>query len=369
MTSSCNCFQYDLNRHMEDFFIISPLGLEKSVLKELNRKWKLYFDSDYEATIVDGGIELSAQLDHGLELNRILKTPTRILLRIKKQKCRDFPKLFKIIQKVNWKKFLKKEEVLWKITTKESRLINTTKIEKSCHDALKKYFNANRLPIKVLENAHNEPTQKLFLRVENDDLTLSIDTSGDSLHIRGNDSFRGLASIRSTLASVIIQETLSNLDEQITLVDPMCGSCTYLKESRDFFKINNKRTFAYESWSPKIELKETNIKFNIKEFKGFDIDKNIINKNKEFNLEVSDVFTKKHKLTNPVIICNPPYGKRVKIDIPRRQFFKELISSIEQNYNPKLISIIVPADIKIDKFYSRIKIFNSGIWVYNYLIK
>jgi putative N6-adenine-specific DNA methylase len=355
---------------MHDFFIITPLGLEALVLEELNSKWLLHFKTDdYTVNIVEGGLNLNCSLDNGLNLNKILKTSTRILLRIKNQKCRDFPKLFKIIQKMNWKQYLKHESVNWKITTKQSRLLNSTKIEKSCVDAMKKYFNANRISTKVLEQYQEKPKQTIFLRVDNDNLTISLDTSGESLHIRGNDSFRGLASIRSTLASLIIQDTFKRINEKINLVDPMCGTCTYLKETKNFFNINKNRVFAFEDWHLPKELKIPAKTFNVDKFYGFDIDKDIIEKQKEFNLKSSNVFKDKQEIKNALIICNPPYGKRVKLDRPRNIYYKELIDALIKNYSPKYISIIIPSDVKIEKYNSRLKIFNSGIWVYNYFIK
>ncbi len=46
---------------MEEFFIITPLGLEKSVYKELKLKWPLYFEQQYTANIVEGGIEAQTE--------------------------------------------------------------------------------------------------------------------------------------------------------------------------------------------------------------------------------------------------------------------------------------------------------------------
>lgn len=355
---------------MFDFFIISPLGLESSIHNELKLKWPLFFkQEDYTSNIVEGGIEINCSLDNGLNLNKILKTPTRILLRIKNQKCRDFPKLYKIIQKINWKQYLKQEKVNWKITTKESRLLNSTKIENTCNEALQKYFNANRISEKVLVAFQDKPIQSIFIRVENDDLTISIDTSGESLHIRGNDSFRGHASIRSTLATVIIQETFNRIKETVNLVDPMCGSCTYLKEAQNYYKINNGREYAFENWHLVSDLNKIENSFNIDKIYGFDIDKNITSKASGFNLEVSNVFKDKHKIENVLVVCNPPYGKRVKLDRPRNKYYTDLIEAIKSNFSPKFISIIIPADIKIEKYQSRIKVFNSGIWVYNYFFE
>lgn len=354
---------------MHKFFLISPLNIENLVQAELIEKWPMFYDSELPViNKVEGGIEVECEMHEGLMLNTFLKIPTRILLRLKEQKCRDLPKLFNIIQKIKWKEYLKSDEVTWKITTKKSRLINTTKIENSCKEALVKYFNANKLPQKILDQKETFINQKIFLRIEDDLLQLSLDTSGESLHIRGGDSFRGLASIRSTLASAMLYKTLKEIHEPINLVDPMCGSATFLKEARDFYLPNHNRKFAFENWLERIELKENTRKFPIDNFYGFDIDAEIIKKQKGFKLKQANLFKDENLIENSIVICNPPYGKRVKLDRERQKYFHDLIDAIKTNINPKCISIILPIDIKINQFKSKEKIFNSGIWVNHFII-
>ena len=120
--------------------------MEELLKDELAQKWKILFpESELSLKVIEGGIEIECELYQGLHLNHYLKIATRILLRLKTQKCRDFPKLFKIIQKINWKLYTKRDDLEFKITAKESRLIHTGKMKKTCEDALIKYFNANSL--------------------------------------------------------------------------------------------------------------------------------------------------------------------------------------------------------------------------------
>ncbi len=63
------------------------------------------------------------------------------------------------------------------------------------------------------------------------------------------------------------------------------------------------------------------------------------------------------------MICNPPYGKRAKLDRPRDIFFKELIDSTLKSYKPSTFGIIVPSDIQIEGYKKKIRFFNNGIWV------
>jgi putative N6-adenine-specific DNA methylase len=349
---------------MEKFYVSCPLNMEKILNSEIIEKFKHYNGIKPQTEIHIGGVLIECELEQGLALNLYLRCATRVLLRIKSQKCRDFPKLFKIIQKVNWKKFLKKEEVQWSITTAKSRLINTSKMEKTCSDALKKYFEPNRISQKILNTPEKFHTQKIFIRVENDDLELSIDTSGDALYIRGGEAYRGNASIRATIASCLLVQLLPR-NEEVNLLDPMAGSGTFLKEAKRFHKINNSRSFAFYDYSPKPELLDNNFKFNLKEVVGVETDPEVATHGLDLGIQHGDAFTYTSTHKN-YIICNPPYGKKVKLSKDRDIFYKELVQCAFKNMGAIRFSMITPLDIKLVGYEKRSKIFNSGIWLYNY---
>ncbi len=351
---------------METFFLISPLNFENTLEIELKEKFKFYEKEDPDYKIIEGGIEVTCTADQGNRMNYYLKCPTRILRRIKTQKCRDFPKLFNIIKKVQWKNYSRQVEFNWLITTKKSRLINTSKMEESCKKAIKEYFKANSFSQKILDNKENFQKQNIHIRVVEDNLQLSIDTSGDALYIRGGDSYRGLASIRSTLASCLLINFLKN-KKKIKLVDPMCGSATFLKEARDYNIPNMNRSYAFEDYASAEKPNEKSIGFDIEKLLGFDIDSNIVNKQKSFAITKADAF--KYKRDDEcLVICNPPYGKRVKLSQPRDVYYLNLIKSLKENFKATEISIILPLDIKLDHYKFRSKIFNSGIWLYSYIL-
>ena len=357
---------------MENFFISCPMGFEKTVWEEISQKWSFYNDATlpYPQFLL-GGIEIDCPLEAGLSLNHFVKTINRVLLRIKSQKCRDTPKLFNIISKIPWKNFLKREDVIWHISSTGSRLFNTNKIEKACNDGLKKYFNANQLSTLMKQQKDNYFRQNIYLRFENDLLTLSIDTTGELLHLRGNDPFRGHASLRSTLACCLLWNLIKD-QKDFTLIDPMCGTGTFLKETLNFFQ-DSSRTFAYQDWHDRLSLPKTDKVLSFKKLIGFDIDEKVISQNRTLNLPIEyatkDVFqhsTPDH--LNTIIICNPPYGKRIKLNKPRQQYFQELLDNLRQQYKPKRMGLLIPSDIKLNIKGQKLKVFNGGIWLNFYII-
>ena len=349
---------------MAKFFITCPINFEKLCERELKLKWNIFFNEQLpEITLVTGGIELDCELQNGLALNHILKTASRILLRLKEQKCRDVPKLFNIIRKFNWKEFLKKEEVNWHITTHKSRLINTTKMQNACEDGLKSYFQANALSKKIKESTSHQ-TQNIYIRVSEDLLTLSLDTSGELLHIRGNRSFRGHASIRENIASALLIHLLeNNLEDNLenatnlraktpfSLLDPMCGTGTFLSEAHDFFNLSSRR-FAYYDWYTPFQS-NARVEWNIQLY-GHDIDNNILtNIDLPFaKLTLQDAFkitdNKADNKNVDYLICNPPYGKRIKLDRAPQKFFSDLIVSLLKGHSPKKMGILIPATVSLN---------------------
>jgi len=353
---------------MQSFFIISPLNLEKEVKEELILKWQLYIDEELpKITTVKGGVEIECKFEDGLKLNQILRGANKVLLRIKTQVCRDLPKLFKIISRVDWKKYLVHESANFIITAKESRIIHTKRIEDTCKDALDKYFKANKIRQNKLDQFKDHDKANIYLRLYKDELTISLDTTGELLYKRDELNYKGLAPLRNSLASLINKFLMDNISADISklkLIDPMCGSATLLHEAKNYYQANN-RKFYFEVITPAFDL-NTIDKSPYESYRGHDISADIISKLKVNGVEFSkeDVFSDKSFNDDCVCILNPPYGKKIKIKEEPSVFFNKLIKSIQQKYSPRAIGIIIPEGVKLQfKAKKTLRVFNSGIWV------
>ena len=338
---------------MNNFYLICPIGLESALISELELKWDIHFGCDAAISyhIEKGGVLIECELKYGLLLNQILKTPSKILLRLKSQKCRDIPKLYNIFKKFPWKDYLNQETASINVTAKKSRLIHTDKIKAAALDGLNDYFSANKIKESIKIKHQNDPKQTLYIRLSNDDLTISLDTSGDLLHIRGDGKFRGHAPIRENFAALLLKILFKDLPKKkYNLIDPMCGSGTFLKEAKNHFSIND-RDFNYQYLNKNL-LQDRPIVDSVNshwdvELYGGDIDPEIIKQLDSTSIQynVQDVFSTEplnvDKLDNLVIV-NPPYGKRVKIKEDKSDYFKKLIIHMEKLYRPKRLGIIIP---------------------------
>ncbi len=341
------------------FFLVIPIGFNNIGKTELINKWSLYFPDEnipsYE--LQHGGIELHTSLDYGHALNKILKVPSKILLRIDKFKCRDFPKLFKKVSKLNWSSYLIGQMPIIKVSTHNSRLIHSGRIEDTVVKAINKYYKGMPASKDNISKIPSIPKTVVHIRVVDDECTLSINTSGERLNIRNKRILVGVAPLRENLAAALLIYLQSFIKKEENtekiLIDPMCGTGVFLLEAATLNSKNIDRQFSYESFplsNPTLKLPEINTSF-FDSFLGVDINSDMVAITKEnlkkfdATIQVCDVFHKKefilHGKQNFVIV-NPPYGKRINIKGDKNVFFQELLNTIEFNYSPELIGIILP---------------------------
>ncbi|MBT3982547.1 MAG: hypothetical protein HOE90_14410 [Bacteriovoracaceae bacterium] len=350
---------------MKSFFIVIPPGLETLATSELEEKYQTIFgEAPRVQSTTHGGIEILASYEHGFALNYFLKIPTRILLRIDSYKCRDFPKLYKKFSSVDWNQYIRAGEFPQMfITTLKSRLINTKKMENTIVEAISKYYKKKTPPKLPPEYSENYQAPQIHVRVCDDSLTLSIDTSGERLDRRGMKSFTSGAPIRESFAYSLLwsaRKYMQNLDG-LSFLDPMCGSGTFLLEAAYFHTSNWNRDFSFESMplikgvefiEKKFEIKGIPIFKNIT---GNDIDKEMIEKTKVINsitpensnvsTQYADLFSDQLpeiKSSTDILLVNPPYGKRLKNRVGTAKYYAQLIKRIASFHHPKVFGVVFP---------------------------
>ena len=182
----------------------------------------------------------------------------------------------------------------------------------------------------------NRPDLRINLHINNNYSTISLDTSGASLHHRGYRVFTNIAPLNEVLAAGLIQ--LSGWQANTDFLDPMCGSGTFLIEAAMFaLKIPaniNRKNFAFDKWKdwdPELFeiIKESQLKKVINpkiQINGSDkapsaiekAKKNIENANlSEFiQIQKKDFFQLDKQTKGPLhLMINPPYGERLEGDI------------------------------------------------------
>jgi len=182
----------------------------------------------------------------------------------------------------------------------------------------------------------NRPDLRINLHIQNDQCTISLDSSGASLHHRGYRTATNIAPLNEVLAAGLIQ--LSGWKGNTDFYDPMCGSGTILIEAALFScKIPaniNRKSFAFEKWKDWDEslmetIKTSQLKKIINpnvQIKGSDkapsaVEKaiqNVENANLSdfITIEKKDFFQVEKETKGPLhLLTNPPYGERLEGDM------------------------------------------------------
>ncbi len=384
---------------MSRFFISTPLDFEKVTLQEMQEVWPYLLGKDAqvhslpfpEVQIHSGGLEFEADLITGIQLNFFLKTANRVLLRLASFKARDLPKFYQKFRSLPWLEYLAHANVEWEVAAQKSRLNNEKRLQESAETALGEVFKGQK---------GVEGCGRIFIRMDEDLCTISLDTTGEHLHKRGWSVLKGEAPVRETIAAFILRSLLGEASgkelSETTLLDPMMGSGTFLAEARALYDGNFSRSYAFQQWKkvPKLFLSPS-FAFNytapttplFKKYVGFDLNPEmpvIAEKNfKALEQKLEKVQRSKFQSAalelatqdglaaevagaeNLWLVVNPPYGERLSEGVSGG--LKGLVQGLLNNYKPQKLGVIYPDKERLQKapdgykIAKELKINNGGI--------
>lgn len=228
------------------------------------------------------------------------------------------------------------------------------------------------------------PDVKFNLHIQRNHCTLSLDSSGSSLHHRGYRTATNIAPINEVLAAGIL--LLSGWDGRGHFLDPMCGSGTFLIEAT-MIACNipaniNRKGFAFEKWKDfdsvlYQKIVETSLN-KVKDFhytiQGYDKAPSAVRKAIEnaenanlseyITVEQTSFFESKKATEGPLhMVFNPPYGERLSIDM--EAFYASIGDTLKKSYTGTqawLISSNLDALKHVGLKTSRkIKLYNSQL--------
>ncbi|WP_394906264.1 class I SAM-dependent RNA methyltransferase [uncultured Mesonia sp.] len=282
--------------------------------------------------------------------NLSLRTAIKILKPIKQFKIFNEDDLYKKIYAIKWENFLDNNGTLAvDATVHSSRFTHSKFIALKTKDAIVDRFRdqSSKRPNIDLDY----PDLRINIHIEESLCTVSLDSSGQSLHKRGYKTATNIAPINEVLAAGML--LLSGWDGQSHFLDPMCGSGTLLIEAA-MIACNippnlNKKEFGFERWKDwDVDLFEKIEESVLNKIRGFEYaiigyDKapsavrkaqdNVKNANLEefIKIEQLDFFNSEKPVDGHLhMVFNPPYGERLSIDIPR--FYSSLGDTLKQNY-------------------------------------
>lgn len=365
--------------HMENFKMVAKtfFGFEDILAEELLK---------LGAQRVEKGTRMvSFHGDKGFmyKANLALRTALKILKPIKQFKVFNETSLYNGIQSIDWTDFLKVRQTFVVDTTVFSDRFNHSQfVALKTKDAIVDQFKSKFEDRPNIDKDH--PDLKINVHIQNDLCTVSLDTSGASLHHRGYRTATNIAPINEVLAAGIL--ILSGWEGQSNFLDPMCGSGTFLVEAA-MIACNippniNRKEFAFEKWndwdSDLFEKVEDSLLKKIKEFPydilGYDkapsavakASDNARNANLDdyIKVEQRNFFETQKESNGPLhMVFNPPYGERLDIDLER--FYREIGDTLKQSY-PGTQSWFITGNLEALKFVGlkpsrKIKLFNGKL--------
>lgn len=313
---------------MRRYELIAPchFGLEAVLKREIT-------DLGYDVTKVeDGRVTFEGDEEAICRINIFSRTAERILIKIGSFHAETYEELFQGTKALPWEDFIPADGKFWvaKAASVKSKLFSPSDIQsimkKAMVEKLKETYHVNWFA----EDGLSFPIRVFLMK---DEMTVGLDTTGESLHKRGYRKLTAKAPIAENLAAALIMLTPWRGDR--ILVDPFCGSGTFPIEAalmaaniapgmnRHYTAEDWQHIVSDGLWSDAFEEAREMVDLSVEtDIQGYDIDDKMVAVSRA-NAALAGVeklihFQKKgvdqlsHSKKYGFIITNPPYGERIE---------------------------------------------------------
>lgn len=380
---------------VETFFIISPLGAERLLAHQL--------PASGTTRLYAGGVEWVGPVAEGLAINITSSIAQRVLLRVAEFKARDFPTLYKRLQKLAWRDLVEGGAVQFHVSSHQSRLKIKSRIEETALAAYQAFHRGHEPKASASDHSLD-----VYLRALEDRVVVSVDTSGELLHKRGYKSWSSVAPLRETLAASLVEALLGELGPRalkVPWLDPMAGSGTLLLEAAARGRAPTKRSWPFLHF-PRFRGIQSELERAVATQRSTPLtgpfllaDKEpkcvaAIRKNfgnlleltrngnhplqvEDFEVRCADLFGEgPPQVTTPggVILLNPPYDERLAVAGGLPEFVRKTLEVLVKREKPLALGILVPRGLGMPRLGSEWKrkevlhLNNGGLpvtfWIY-----
>ncbi len=314
---------------MEEFKIIAKTfqGLEEVLAKELTELGANNIEIGRRMVSFTGDKEML------YKANFCLRTAVKILKPIKEFKSTDADDVYKVVKKMDWSQYMDCsntfliDSVVFSEKFRHSKFV-AYRVKDAIADYWREKTDGERPNVAI-----TNPDIRINVHIAEDDVTISLDSSGESLHIRGYKTNTVAAPINEVLAAGLIM--LTGWNGECDLIDPFCGSGTILIEAAliamNIYPGVFRKEYAFEKWKDFDEDMFDNIynddskerDFDHKIY-GFDINRQAVGiaienarnagVNKVVDIEQRDFYEFEAPREKALMITNPPYGERITTD-------------------------------------------------------
>ncbi|MDR9403092.1 MAG: THUMP domain-containing protein [Halothece sp. Uz-M2-17] len=331
---------------MNQYFATVARGLEEIAAQELTELGAKNIIPKFT------GVEFQGDQKLLYQVNLWSRIIFRVLVPIFKFPCQDPEQLYEGVRQIDWDNYLSPEETLAVHCTGKNEQLNHThfsalQVKNAIADQQRDHFG-KRSDVDV-----ESPDLIINLHIEATHAILSLDSTGDSLHRRGYRPAMGTAPLKETFASALL--AMTDWDTDLPLLDPMCGSGTFpIEAGLKALKIapgSFRKTFAFEKWSDFNRELWEQVKTEARQQELSQLPAGIYGRDRAWEmLEQAQVNVENAGLDNHInftrmelseleppsdqgiIICNPPYGKRLGEVKELGHLYKELGDIFKQRF-------------------------------------
>ncbi|AFY75829.1 putative N6-adenine-specific DNA methylase [Pleurocapsa sp. PCC 7327] len=325
----------------KNYFAKVARGLEEIAAKELENLGAIDIRTDFTGVHFRGDNALLYRV------NLWSRVIFRVLMPIYEVKSYNAEQLYRNVYKLDWEEYLQTQDTFAVVCTGGNKNLNHT------------YFTALQIKNAIVDRQRKQIGKRSNINIENPDVLinahiegdrclLSLDSSGSSLHRRGYRPAMGIAPLKETLAAALLE--IAEWKPNIPFLDPLCGSGILPIEAA--LKSLNiapglyRKQFGFQTWKDfdralweKIltEAKERQLSELLAPILGSDRDSDILQQacinaqscgiEKHIQLTQKDLSEIEAPAKSGMIICNPPYGKRIG-DIQELGGFYKLLGDI-----------------------------------------
>ena len=290
-------------------------------------------DLGYDVTeVTDGRVTFEGDEEAICRTNICLRTAERVLIKVGSFHAETYEELFQGTKALPWEEYIPVDGKFWvaKAASIKSKLFSPSDIQSIMKKAMVERMKTVHNVSWFTEDGASYPVRVFLLK---DEVSVGLDTTGDSLHKRGYRKLTAKAPIAENLAAGLIKLTPWHGDR--ILVDPFCGSGTFPIEAAMMaanIAPGMNRHFLAEAWRHMIPKRmwydavdeateEVDLQVDT-DIQGYDLDPNMVEIARA-NAKLAGVEKLIHFQQRPVselshpkkygfIITNPPYGERLE---------------------------------------------------------
>ena len=314
---------------MTEFKIIAKTfqGLEEVLAKELINLGANNVEIGRRMVAFTGDKEML------YKANFCTRTAVKVLKPIKEFKAKDADEVYEEAKKIDWEKYMDvKSTFLVDSVIFSENFRNSKFVAYRVKDAIADYWrekSGGDRPNVVISN----PDLRIHVHIAEDEVTIALDSSGESLHQRGYKTATVQAPLNEVLAAGLIM--LTGWDGECDLIDPFCGSGTILIEAaliaQNVYPGVFRKEYAFEKWKDfdadlfdRIYNDDSQEREFDHKIYGYDINRQVVQiaTNNVLNAGVKDIVSVEQRdfyefeqpLDKAIMITNPPYGDRITTD-------------------------------------------------------